>query len=57
MAKILCVLYDDPIGGYPKSYARDGIPENRPLSRRSIGCRRPEAYRFQAGRASRLCLG
>src|SRR5271169_3545282 len=26
MAKILCVLYDDPIGGYPKSYARDGIP-------------------------------
>jgi formate dehydrogenase len=27
MAKILCVLYDDPIGGYPKSYARDGIPK------------------------------
>jgi formate dehydrogenase len=26
MAKVLCVLYDDPIGGYPKSYARDGIP-------------------------------
>jgi formate dehydrogenase len=25
MAKILCVLYDDPIGGYPKSYARDDI--------------------------------
>ena len=22
MAKILCVLYDDPIDGYPKSYAR-----------------------------------
>ena len=26
MAKILCVLYDDPAGGYPKSYALDGIP-------------------------------
>jgi formate dehydrogenase len=23
MAKILCVLYDDPIDGYPKSYPRD----------------------------------
>jgi formate dehydrogenase len=27
MAKILCVLYDDPVNGYPKSYARDTIPE------------------------------
>jgi formate dehydrogenase len=27
MAKVLCVLYDDPVGGYPKSYARDDIPE------------------------------
>jgi formate dehydrogenase len=26
MAKVLCVLYDDPIGGYPQSYARDEIP-------------------------------
>jgi formate dehydrogenase len=26
MAKVICVLYDDPIGGYPKDYARDGIP-------------------------------
>ncbi|HEX5036532.1 MAG TPA: NAD-dependent formate dehydrogenase [bacterium] len=26
MSKILCVLYDDPVDGYPKSYARDGIP-------------------------------
>ena len=26
MAKILCVLYDDPIDGYPASYARDNIP-------------------------------
>ena len=26
MAKVLCVLYDDPVDGYPPSYARDGIP-------------------------------
>jgi formate dehydrogenase len=26
MAKIVCVLYDDPVEGYPKSYARDDIP-------------------------------
>jgi len=26
MAKILCVLYDDPVTGYPKTYARDGLP-------------------------------
>ena len=26
MAKVLCVLYDDPINGYPLSYARDDIP-------------------------------
>lgn len=27
MAKILCVLYDDPVTGYPKNLIRDGIPE------------------------------
>jgi formate dehydrogenase len=27
MAKILCVLYDDPIDGYPQSYARDDLPK------------------------------
>ena len=26
MAKVLCVLYDDPVGGYPPSYARDALP-------------------------------
>jgi formate dehydrogenase len=26
MAKVLCVLYDDPVSGYPPSYAREGIP-------------------------------
>ena len=27
MANVLCVLYDDPVGGYPPSYARDDIPK------------------------------
>ena len=26
MAKIVCVLYDDPVTGYPQTYARDGLP-------------------------------
>jgi formate dehydrogenase len=26
MAKILCVLYEDPVNGYPKIYPRDDIP-------------------------------
>ena len=26
MAKVVCVLYDDPVDGYPKSYPRDGLP-------------------------------
>ncbi|HJS43806.1 MAG TPA: NAD-dependent formate dehydrogenase [Gemmatimonadales bacterium] len=27
MAKVLCVLYDDPVDGYPKFYARDDVPK------------------------------
>ncbi len=30
MAKVLCVLYEDPVDGYPDSYPRDGLP---PLTR------------------------
>ncbi len=26
MAKVLCVLYDDPVDGYPPDYARDSVP-------------------------------
>src|SRR5689334_21075683 len=26
MANVLCVLYDDPAGGYPPAYARDSVP-------------------------------
>src|ERR1700693_6653067 len=27
MSKVVCVLYDDPVDGYPKSYPRDDIPK------------------------------
>jgi formate dehydrogenase len=27
MAKVLCVLYDDPVDGYPTSYPRDDLPK------------------------------
>jgi len=27
MAKIICVLYDDPVTGYPPIYARDDVPQ------------------------------
>ncbi len=26
MAKVVCVLYDDPVEGYPTSYPREGLP-------------------------------
>ena len=26
MAKVVCVLYDDPVDGYPSSYPRDDVP-------------------------------
>ena len=27
MAKVICVLYDDPVDGYPTAYARDDLPK------------------------------
>ena len=27
MSKVICVLYDDPVDGYPSSYARADIPK------------------------------
>ncbi|HEY1785061.1 MAG TPA: NAD-dependent formate dehydrogenase [Pirellulales bacterium] len=27
MAKVVCVLYDDPVDGYPKSYPREDLPK------------------------------
>ena len=55
MAKILCVLYDDPVAGYPTSYARDDIPkiERYPGGQTTPT---PRADRFQARRASGQCF-
>jgi formate dehydrogenase len=48
MAKILCVLYDDPVTGYPRSYARDAIPkvENYPGGQKTPT---PKAIDFTPG--------
>ncbi|MCW5238969.1 NAD-dependent formate dehydrogenase [Verminephrobacter eiseniae] len=48
MAKIVCVLYDDPVTGYPKSYARDSLPK---LERYPDGqtLPTPKAIDFQPG--------
>ena len=52
MAKIVCVLYDDPIDGYPKTYARDDCPQPRKSTPTDRPCRR-QGDRLQARRASR----
>jgi len=48
MAKILCVLYDDPVDGYPSSYPRDEIPH---IERYNDGqlTPTPEQIDFQPG--------
>jgi formate dehydrogenase len=48
MAKVVCVLYEDPVTGYPTSYARDEIPS---LSRYPDGqtLPTPEGIDFQPG--------
>src|SRR5687768_11047891 len=48
MAKILCVLYDDPISGMPSSYPRDDLPkiERYPDGQSLPG---PNAVDFQPG--------
>jgi len=48
MATVLCVLYDDPVDGYPTTYARDDIPE---IERYHGGMTtpRPEAIDFTPG--------
>ncbi|MEW2546952.1 NAD-dependent formate dehydrogenase [Streptomyces sp. NPDC047002] len=49
MAKVLCVLYDDPVDGYPTTYARDDIPV---ITRYPGGqtAPTPEAVDFTPGR-------
>lgn len=48
MAKVVCVLYDDPVDGYPKAYARDDLPtiEHYPGGQTLPT---PKAVDFQAG--------
>jgi formate dehydrogenase len=48
MANVICILYDDPVGGYPESYARDDIPT---LERYPDGqtLPTPEAIDFRPG--------
>jgi formate dehydrogenase len=47
-AKVVCVLYDDPVGGYPKQYARDDLPEIKQYpSGRAVPA--PSGIDFQPG--------
>ena len=48
MAKILCVLYEDPVDGYPTTYARDDLPGSTttPAGR---PCPRPTVIDFTPG--------
>jgi hypothetical protein len=48
MAKVVCVLYDDPVDGYPTSYARDGIPRVRAYHN-GQSTPSPEGIDFQPG--------
>src|SRR2546428_10809288 len=43
VAKVLCVLYEDPVEGYPGSYARDAIPS---IERYYDGQRTPSPERI-----------
>jgi len=48
MAHVLCVLYDDPVDGYPPAYARDEIPAIRRYPG-GIATPRPSAIDFRPG--------
>ena len=56
MAKVVCVLYDDPVTGYPKSYARDDVPK---LERYPDGqsLPSPKGIDFQPGQVAGQRLG
>ena len=55
MAKVVCVLYDDPIDGYPPKYARDDIPK---ITKYPDGQTAPTPQdRLQAGRVARQRVG
>ena len=52
MAKVVCVLYDDPVDGYPKSYARDGLPQARHAIPAAKRCRLRRPSTFTPGSCS-----
>src|SRR3984893_11954982 len=54
MAKVLCVLYDDPVTGHPKSYARDGVPT---IERYPGGQSAPAPKRIDFRDSGLLCRG
>ena len=56
MAKIVCVLYDDPIGGMPTILSARRPSEARPLSRRPDAAD-PEGDRLPARRTARQRFG
>ena len=66
VAKVLCVLYDDPVDGYPPAYARDGVPEiagyhggaDDPVARGDrLHARRAARQRLRRARAAELHRG
>jgi hypothetical protein len=50
MAKVIAVLYPDPVDGYPKKYARDDIPK---ITKYPDGQTAPTVIAASAGRARR----
>ena len=61
MAKIIVVLYDDPVDGYPQTYARDDIPKIKPIptGRRPLPRKRSTSSRvnsLEAFPASWACV-
>ena len=51
MAKVVCVLYDDPVDGYPKSYAREIFPRSIIIPTARL-CRRPKRSISSPGHCS-----
>ena len=54
MANILCVLYDDPVSGYPPEYAREEIPKIEGYHDGQT-TPTPEAIDFTPGNCSEAC--
>ena len=57
MAKVLCVLYEDPVDGYPTTYAGTASPVIYRLSRRPDDPDVPSAVDLTPGGTARLGVG